>query len=604
VSLHPRMERMDNHPGCFPLLRGWWTTLAALPVFGVFLWASATGAASVTLTQPDAQMLLRAVRAELLGQKTPDNLPESFRAKANTRVVLSAYRDGGCRGIVCGQEDTLLGAAQGAARQLVAAKAVDPKQSSNYTLTLDIIADMHDVKLESKELIGKFIDIGAEGLAVTSKGQTRYFTPLAVLLHASAPTFLEALYGEGEPPPVLTEPGIKTEAFSTVAYVEQGVGQAPLALAYGNVLLPDVTPAMARRAYLTGANWMLRMQTQDPKDGHFVERYDPLADKRIPGVDVTAELQAAETLLVIYTIVADAELLDAANLTIEMAKRGTKETGGAEVPSKYVRIGLQDEFAPTVALLKALCTKAAAVNKVEELGLMEQLGNFIAEMTSANGSVYLALKSRLANEPPPDDSHGAAEEAIMALCGLAQCSPTANQKKWLILAERIAKRQITVLGEKGLPDPRLVEALGRLYVQNDDRNYARQCILMAGRLKGCMYQQGADVSPMFVGGIKQEGGPVTRPTALSLKSMVFAWRVATLLDVGDQVDAKAIRAAGQFVADQQYRAGNSFYLRNATKATGAWRAGVRELTVTLAATRDAVEAMVAYHDFLGQQSAK
>lgn len=561
-----------------------------------------------SFTPEDARSVISLVR-QCLAQGAPAAYPvaRSLHVKTPGRLFVSAFKSGARVATVTA--DPASGAGLGesaieAAKQLVKPLGGEGQAAAAINTTLlsvEIATGTREVKLVLSKPVGALVDVGNEGLAITAGAETRYFCPLAVLANAGSPSFLESLYKEvAETPPDLTAAGVRMEAFTTQAYVEQAPGGELAAFAMGNVAVASVNTDTARRAILTGGAWIMAMRGSD---GLFMERYDPVSLRRLPGADAVVQLNAARMLYLLYVAVFDPEVRDAADKTVAIYKKRVLE-GEGTAPFSFVKSGNVAELGPSVALLQALCDRAGATEKMEDRGLMERLGRFIIHMTNRDGAMHVWLKKQAANEPPPASTDGTAEEAILALCNLYDLTPEPGNAVWRQSAELILAHEVAAVGADEIPHPRLVEASARLYAISEDKRYADQCLELAGRLEAHLYRPGKDVSPALVGGFRSEGGPWTMQTAMCIKALAAAYEVASAAKQPDRIDPQAILGSVRFLMAQQFRPENSFYLQRPDTVQGAFRAGARDLLVRIDATRCAVDALLSSLDFVAMSGAR
>jgi hypothetical protein len=340
-------------------------------------------------------------------------------------------------------------------------------------------------------------------------------------------------------------------------------------------------------------------------DGKFVERYDPQGGKPLPGTDAVMQLDAARTLYYLYVAVIDKDVLAAADKLVEIIR--TQHVRDADVgqPVSFVKYGMRDEVGPSVALLQALCDREAATStKAQDRVLMGRLAGLILYMTGDNGALQIWLKNKAANLPPPESTEGTAEEAILALCSLCELTPKPENEVWRAGAEKILRHEIDSLGTDGIPDPRLVEALARLYNITQDVKYADQCLELAQRLEGRIYRMGPNVSLTLVGGLMGEGGPHTAETAMAVKALVIACDVARARKKMDMIEPQPIVDAVRFVMAQQYRPENSFFFTGRDSLQGSFRAGARDVFVGMDTTHYAVDALLSANDFVAGYNAR
>ena len=353
--------------------------------------------------------------------------------------------------------------------------------------------------------------------------------------------------------------------------------------------------------------------------GDFMERYDPLLQRRFPGTDYAVRVHSAASLYTLFQMTAHTPFRQAAEKVVGRTKtvvveetitfkpkvRGSRlfkpKQRVFEIPIAYVRFGRylrqpdtknpksgRPEPLHTAIFLQVLLRRAMLTKGAPDRALMERMGLFLTGMIARNGLLYPTMRDAVSNAPPPRVSDGASEEAAIALCGLYR---ETTETKWLHAAGRIIEGLART--QKRRPNPRLVVGLADHYLVSSDRKYANLCLEGARRLLLRQHCAGKGTGSDLAGGFGPRGEPTVLETARSVEALAFACAVAHDLKRKDEALAAAMLEGTRFLINQQFRPESAFYIPRPELVEGGFRKSPRSMFLRLADAQAAVRALVA-----------
>jgi hypothetical protein len=225
---------------------------------------------------------------------------------------------------------------------------------------------------------------------------------------------------------------------------------------------------------------------------------------------------------------------------------------------------------------------------------MAMLGDFLAAMTTPDGKLHARIEDI--------DNPAAAllvrgrpyAEALIALSLLQRISPTPERAEAARrLADLLAGPPPETAFREGLGDrARTVEALVEFYKATLSERHAETALRLAEELAG---QQASDpAQPDYAGGFAEGNQPPdTWTTASAASALAAAYELQLLLRRPTEMFVAPIRRAGIFLINMQYRPVNSFFINPPQEAIDAFRKSPQDLSIRLAATADAVPALIA-----------
>jgi len=588
--------------------------------------AAAAIDAANPLTPPEQRALFLLIRQTVTpgtaGADAVRDIPERLLARTSQDVLLSLYHEGACVARAGANQDAILTSALAAAGRLK--KRCDRLRRGKEfleqgRLSLDIVIERRRFSEDDQRALHKKVSGGIDGLCVRTPERVDQFTPLVVLRRIAAPFLLQSLFTEIDRlPPDTADPQTEIEALRTLAYVETAPAGAPARVERGNVLVGKIGPDDILRHCLAAGGWILRMQEAR---GDFMERYDPLLQRRFPGTDYADRVHAAASLYTVFQMTAHAPFRQAADKVVGRTKTVVVEEtitfkpkvrGSGlfkpkqkvfEIPIAYVRFGRylrqpdpknpktgRPEPLHTAIFLQVLLRRAALTEGTPDRVLMERMGLFLTGMIARNGLVYPTMRDAVSDAPSPRVSDGTSEEAAIALCRLYR---ETTETKWLEAAGRILEGLVRTQGTR--PDPRLVVGLAEHYLVSSDRKYANLCLEGARRLLPRQHRAGRAARPDLAGGFGRKGEPTTLETAESVEALSFACAVARDVKHEDEALAAAVLEGTRFLINQQFRPENSFYIPRPELVEGGFRQSPRSLFLRLADAQAAVRALVTAH---------
>src|SRR6185503_6656751 len=239
--------------------------------------------------------------------------------------------------------------------------------------------------------------------------------------------------------------------------------------------------------------------------------------------------------------------------------------------------------------LLALVTQAEIDPPSGDRVSAERLANQIVAMQNRDGS-FRSYHPVRGDEPEGSVSLYYPGEAIL---GLVRLYGLNGDRSLLVAARRGADYLIQSQKKSGSlpPDAWLMQALEALHKTRRDRPYAEHAVVLAEAMVADQY---TDVDPVgFTGGFRP-GVPRSTPAASRAEGMLAAYRLA--VSIGDSRAsgiAASLKASARFQLTQQFNGPNSFYLENAERAAGGFRASITSMRIRIDFVQHNVSSLLA-----------
>jgi hypothetical protein len=602
-------------------------------------------------------MLMDAIRARLavglLGAQVPA-LPEKFRAPVEREGILGLYWQSRKHAQVVAKGKDLEDLAAGLSVAMGRACSQSPRGRDaieNGVLKLDIITsrDVKAVRLSITVLPEESPDLGLWGVAVHDERARAdgaadvavHFSPLDVLLAASAPEPLSRMYQElGRTAPTRW----KAEVLRAYSLVE-GSPRGPAVRFYRTgPLFEDADGKDVRDAYLQCCRWLLNVQNAE---GRFPVDYHPLTRQTSKEHRLRDHFATLEPLLRIYEATLDERMAEAIAKAFRHAE---KQVVDAESPPpdedvearkpllkgqpiSYVVVkregrpkGQSEDIATGTAMLLAAECRRAQVFRSGVSGLMRRLGRTLVLLTDRKdvmGRMGFTLTHLMRGESAYEPQTDAPGLSIYALCLLNEVDP---DPAWLGTAKAIGRHRLAPDRTPESRTPWDVIGISRLYLATGAEEFCAGAHVLAAALLGGQeetYRLSDDYKDAtmvrkerreklhwpgrapyldYEGGFANAAPPDVISAAMRLRALTAAYKVAIVKEPAVLTFRQAVRDAtlpmARFIIGRQYRQGNTFYLSNTQLIEGAFRNSVLDMEVRTGASAECIMALMDCMDVL------
>jgi AMMECR1 domain-containing protein len=549
--------------------------------------------AKVRPVQPeDAQALVKVARQLLDAEgevaDLGDDLPRRLTAgRTSNAVFVTLHRSNPGNPLRAGdQKDSILASLVSAVDKIKTGKkfkefAAD--KMDRITIQVDIMADepVQTERIGEGKKAQLDYELGFDGLLVQRyiKGENEpdrsfYFLPGDYYFHDLGSNAEQKVRKKIESY-LITRVGVfvpgktiylKYKKFHTVAAAEAVPGDAANPLYRSNVLLPDTGRGyLLAAAYLSGADWLVSSVMEN---GVFRYEYKPLLDKMKRRYKSLNHADAVAALYEAYRETNRKSYLDAANDTAQFLKSNIAIYDVAENWAGF-ELGGKSSLGVNATTIMALLKKPEKSKTLRDRTMIASLGNLLVAMQVEDGRFYTYYHQLRAHKIPDGQARNFVGLALRALVGLYRNN---KDEKWLAAAEKGFAKRLEENGEdKPLAGWTLIAGAELAEITGNEK-YRSRIFAEADALADMQWKKDAPYVD-FVGGFNNVTPPQTDSTALRAQMLNAAYSLA--LSVEDQARAEkygtAVIGAAMFIAGQQYREQNSYYLANPQEAIGGFR---------------------------------
>ena len=422
--------------------------------------------APMALAQPDAEALLRSVRAALLErQASLRDLPPAVAADRQPRIVFVSVSDRERRARVA------IGAAAGLrpAVELAVAQLLEgpPLAAKSPWLRLDVVQGVQPpLKLEPTTSLGA--PNGLEGIAF---GRERGIAFLAQeVLAANLVTndgrlpisavnsYLRKRWLSPGQPPTLTARDNTVTHFTTASFFHDGERVFPLYR--GHREKPDLSPAGLLDSARAGGAYLAR--SVDP-EGRFAYSYSPDRNRVAPTYNMVRHAGTVYSMFELYQVTRDPALRTAADRALGHLLQSTAPYGEPDEQMTMVVDDDKIKLGGVALTVVALVQHLEATQDRQHLPLLQSLGRYIVRQQRESGE-FISQRFAETGEARDDfESQYYPGEAILALVRLHRVDP---RPVWLDTAQKGAGYLINVR-DKGKPVSSLIHDHWLLYALNE-----------------------------------------------------------------------------------------------------------------------------------------
>lgn len=392
---------------------------------------------------------------------------------------------------------------------------------------------------------------------------------------------------------------LKYKKFHTVAAAEEVPGGEAHVLYRANVPLPKGEPGVQLAdAYRRGADWLVSSVMDN---GVFRYEYRPLFGKMKRKYQSTDHALAVEVLYDAYKETGNKSYLDAANATVQFLKDNI-EIYDVHLNLAGFELGDKSSLGVNAATLRALLNIPEEFKTLRDRTMAASLANLLEAMQDEDGRFYTYYYQVRERKMPEGQARNYVGQALVALMKMYRYN---GDKRWLAAAE---KGYAKVLADTG--DDRILNGwslmAGAMLAEIDGKEQYRDRVFAeADALVKQQFDENAPY-PDYAGGFNNVTPPQTDSTAIRANMLSAAYSLA--LKVGDSIRseryADALVKAAWFIAGQQYRTENSYYLVKPEEALGGFRENMISDRLRIDYTANSMTAIAGALDVIAQRENK
>jgi len=568
---------------------------------------------SLLLTPLDKAYLLGAARAHIYGEaarREVAEIPAGCKSGKGVPVFITLFRSGSAPLTVMATAGSLAESVKAASvTARIAPEFVSRRLDASRQVRIKV-----DVLL-SKKLIFPHPSMGGvlpmvpglEGIYLRRQGREGYLLPSDIIAHelGGRTHLLEAAcFKAGLTPEAWKSLNTEVYRIDTSSFIEDAPGGKMVELYRAVPLVRRLSRGLLMERASAAGRWLVSNQQ---KDGRFLHAFSPITGKVLPlPYNIVRHAGVTLSLLELYEATQEREFMESAERAVRFLADQIEVADKPE-GTAFVYFNETAKLGASALAVTALVRFQQASHDKRYQGLLSKLGNFLLFMQKKDGSVYTTYSFQQRERKDDAVSCYYSSQAVLAFAELYEVT---REDKWLkaalLTADYIMNRREAEMKRAEPPqDHWAMIALAELYELLEDNEHAEYCMRVAETM---LQHQLTTVNTAFLDyvgasdtGVAQGSPPTAVSTACKCEGLVAAWRVAGKMKLERGRYAEAVRSALKFILQNQYTAVNSYYLREPSRAVGAFRTHFLDDGIYMDHVQHCISAILGGRDVVGNR---